>query len=247
VDSSKNLYVSVFKVSGSPSVEVFAPGSITPSKVYTDGIVGPIDLAVDLHGTLYVANVSGSGICNVVEYAKGSMKPTAAITNLPGCPDGVATDLDSNLYVSYTYYPPTGPWQTDVVKFARGSTKGARLHLKAPGLNYFYGIAVDSKGDVVVANSQEVGAISQILIFPHGSHNPTRSVQYGDGWSPLYFALDGDRLFAPAYLEQGTTSLLTIGDEPAEFEYPSGSERFVENPKLAAPGFFFAFAISGRT
>lgn len=244
VDPAKNLYVAVLNPSGPSSVEVFPRGSSKPSKVYTDGVTGPLDIAVDARGTLYVANFVGSSSCNVLEYAKGSMKPTSVITDVPGCPNGIAVDANSNLYVTYIYYPPTGPWQTDVMKYARDSTKGARLNLKAPGRNDFYGIAVDGSGNLVVANEAQVGMLYQILIFPRGGHAPTADIAYGDGWFPLFFTLRGDRLFAPAYLEQGTGSLMTIGDEPAEFEYPSGHERLVESPKLADPAFYYGFAIS---
>ncbi|MBV8531833.1 MAG: hypothetical protein JO104_10980 [Candidatus Eremiobacteraeota bacterium] len=241
---SKNLYVGLLNPSGPSSVEVFPRGATKPSKIYTDGITGPLDVAIDAHGTLYVANFVSSSSCNVLEYAKGSMKPTATITDVPGCPNGVAVDSASNLYVTYIYYPTGKPWQTDVLKYARGSTSGVRLNLKAPGRNDFYGLAVDAKGDVLVANEQEDGMLYQILIFPAGSHAPTNALQYGDGWFPLFFALDEDRLFAPAYLEQGTASLMTLGDVPAEFDYPSGRERIVESPKLLAPGFVFSFAVS---
>jgi sugar lactone lactonase YvrE len=244
VGPSKNLYVALLNPSGPPSVEVFPRGSTKPSKVYTDGVTGPLDVAVDPHGTLYVANFVSSSTCNVLEYAKGSLKPTAVITDVPGCPNGVAVDASSNLYVTYIYYPATGPWQTGVMRYARGSTKGTRLNLKASGRNDFYGIAVDAKGNLVIANEAQDGMLYQILIFPRGSRAPAGGMAYGDGWFPLFFTLDGNRLFAPAYLEQGTASLMTIGDEPAEFDYPGGRERLVESPTLADPAFYYAFAIS---
>jgi hypothetical protein len=244
VGPSKSLYVAVLDASGPPSVEVFPRGSTKPSKTYTDGVTGPLDVAVDARGTLYVANFVSSSSCNVLEYANGSMKPTAVITDVPGCPNGVAVDANSNLYVTFIYYPPTGPWQTDVMKYARGSTKGTRLNLKAPGRNDFYGIAVDGKGDLLIGNEAQVGMLYQILIFPRGAHAPASEIAYGDGWFPLFFTLAGNRIFAPAYLEQGTGSLMTIGDEPAEFDYPSGRERVVESPKLVDPEFYYGFAVS---
>ncbi|MBV8198174.1 MAG: hypothetical protein JO263_08560 [Candidatus Eremiobacteraeota bacterium] len=244
VDSAKNLYVAVLSSSGPQSVEVFPRGATKPSKIYTDGITGPLDVAVDARGTLYVANFVSSTSCNVLEYAKGSMKPTAVITDVPGCPNGVAVDSDSNLYVTFIYYPQGQPWITDVMKYGPGATKGTRLQLSASPYSDFYGIAVDAKGNLVVANSLEVGTIDQILVYPPGSHRPAASAQYGDGWFALFFALAGNRLFAPAYLEQGTGSLMTLGDVPAEFDYPSMRQRLVENPKLAGTAFYFGFALS---
>lgn len=244
VDAAKNLYVAVLNSSGPQSVQVFARGATKPSKIYTDGITGPLDVAVDAHGTLYVANFVSSTSCNVLEYAKGSMKPTAVITDVPGCPNGLAVDSSSNLYVTFIYYPVGQQWVTDVIKYAAGATKGSRLYLRPPGLNDFYGIAVDARGNLVIANSQQVGTIHQILVFPPGSHRPSASAQYGDGWFPLFFGLAGNRLFAPAYLAQGTDSFMTLGDVPAEFDYPSMDQRLVENPKLVGVAFYFGFAIS---
>ncbi len=254
VDSSKNLYVALLNPNGPQSVEVFPRGSTKPSRTYTDGITGALNIAVDSRDTLYVANFVGSNSCNVLEYAKGSLKPTRTITDVPGCPNGVGVDAESNLYVTYVYYPPTGPWETDVMKYARGSTKGTRLHLKppGPGLDVFYGIAVATNGDLVIGDLHEGYALDQILIYPRGSPVAANSVQYGNYWFPLFFALGGDRLFAPAYLEQGGASCggilcffnLIIGDEPAEFAYPSGREILVESAKKLAPGFYYAFAFS---
>jgi hypothetical protein len=75
------------------------------------------------------------------------------------------------------------------VKYARNSTKGMTLDLKGPGLNDFYGIAIDTEGNLVVANSKQAGRLGQILIFPRGSRTFSHSIEYGDGWFP-YFALD---------------------------------------------------------
>jgi hypothetical protein len=243
VDSSENLYVVVIGGSAPPSVEVFPRGATTPSKIYTNDLSGPLDVAVDAHGNLYVANLVSSKSCNVLIYAKGSMKPTSVITTVPGCPNALALDSSSNLYVTYVYYPPKGLWQTDVMKYASGSTTGTRLHLTAPGLNDFYGIAVDAKGDVVVGNSQEDGSIGQLLVFPPGAHTPSNTIEY-DGWFPLYFTLYGDRFFTQSFLPQGTSSMYTLGTVPAEFDYPSGTERIVGNPELAGVSFYFGFAVS---
>jgi hypothetical protein len=254
VDSSKNLYVALLNPDGPQSVVVYPRGSTKPSRTYTQGITGPLNIAIDSHDTLYVANFVSASSCNVLEYVKGSMKPTRTITDVPGCPNGVGVDADANLYVTFIYYPPTGPWQTDVMKYARGSTNGTRLHLKSPGpgLGVFYGVSGAADGSLLVGNLHEGYALDQILIFPRGAQSASRIIQYGNFWFPLFFALAGNRLFAPAFLEQGGASSggilsffnLIIGDEPAEFEYPSGRELLVESAKKLAPGFYYAFAFS---
>ena len=106
VDGAQNLYVAISSFgSATPSVDVFARGTMTPNKIYTQGLSGPVDVAVDHHGTLYVANLAdpkGGGCAqgsgpggSVVEYAKGSMAPTRTIADFPGCPNAVAVDSGS--------------------------------------------------------------------------------------------------------------------------------------------------------
>jgi hypothetical protein len=249
-DASQNLYVAISSLtSGTQSVDVFPRGATKPSKVYTDGLSGPIDVAVDRHGTLYVANLaqpSGGGCGNlsgggsVVEYAKGSMKPTAVIADFPGCPNGVGVDSNANLYLTYVYYPASGLVQSDVRKYAYPATKGSALNLNVPGGPFLYGVTVTTTGDLIVANTQDDDTLSQILTFAHGSKTPTSTIQYGGGgWGPEFFAVLGDQFFAPAYLSE-----LPLANAMAEFAYPSGKERFVESPKLVAPGFFYGFAAS---
>jgi NHL repeat len=246
VDASQNLYVALIPTqSQNGQVDVFPRGAKQPSKVYTDGLTQPEDVAVDSGGTVYVANFSNtSGDCTIVEYAKGSMKPTRVITGIPGCLDAVAVDSSRNLYATFVYYPASGGVVSDVLKYAPGSNKGVRLNLTAPGGNLFWNVAVDDKGDIVVANVQEVGTVNQILVFPRGSRRPAHAVQYGFGWYPLYFALQGTRFYTLAYMVNEFPPGAIPYGEPAVFDYPSGRERFVESPKLLNPGYYFGYAVS---
>jgi hypothetical protein len=256
VDGSQNLYVAISTLggSGTPSVDVFPRGATQPSKVYTDGLTGPIDVAVDRHGTLYVANLAnpGGGGCgqssgpggSVVEYANGSSTPTATITDFPGCPNGVAVDSKSNLYLTYIYYPASGFVQSDVRKYAYQSTKGEELNLQVSGGPFMGGIAVTPKGDIVVENSQADATLNQILTFPSGSKTPSSTIQYGGvGWGTgfKYFALLGNRIFAPAYIAE---SLSFIANTPAEFDYSSGRQRFAESPADTSAPISYGFAAS---
>jgi hypothetical protein len=255
VDGGQNLYVAISSLgSGTPSVDVFPRGATQPSKVYTDGLTGPIDVAVDRHGTLYVANLAnpGGGGCgqgsgpggSVVEYANGSMTPTATIADFPGCPNGIAVDSKANLYLTYLYYPATGFVQSDVRKYAYQSTNGQELNLQVPGGPFLGGIAVTRNGDIVVENSQADATLNQILTFSGGSKQPSSTIQYGGvGWGTgfKYFALLGNQIFAPAYIAE---SLGFIANTPAEFDYPSGRQRFAENPALTSSPISYGFAAS---
>lgn len=258
VDASQNLYVANSTLgSGTPSVEVFPRGATQPSKIYTDGLTAPVDVAVDHFGTVYVANLAsaGGGGCeqgsgpggNVVEYASGSTKATRIINGFPGCPDAVAVDGKANLYLTYTYYPSSGFVESDVIRYGYQSTNGKALKLRVPGGPELGGIAVTAAGDLVVENVQADATVNQILTFAKGSRRPTSTIQYGGvGWGTAFkfFALLGNRLYAPAYIAQNFTFLIGT---PAEFTYPSGRQLFVQSPANAAGPWSYGFAVSPGT
>jgi hypothetical protein len=255
VDASQNLYVAISPLgSGTASVDVFPRGATKPSQVYTSGLTGPVDVAVDHYGTLYVANLANpnGGGCDqgsgpggsVVEYAKGSTTPTRTITDFPGCPSAIAVDSDANLYLTNTYYLASSFTKSDVRKYAYQSTHGRSLHLHVRGGALFGGIAVTDKGDIVVENNQDDATLNQILTYARHSRRPTSTIQYGgDGWGDgfKFFALLGDRLFAPAYVMAGFGYVATT---VAEFKYPSGREVLVQNPALTSLPFAYGFAVS---
>jgi hypothetical protein len=256
VDDSQKLYVAISPLgsSGTASVDVFPRGATKPSAVYTDGLSGPVDVAVDGHGTLYVANLAkpGGGGCaqssgpggSIVEYAAGSMTPTRTINDFPGCPSAVAVDSNANLYLTYLYYPASGFAQSDVREYAYQSTHGKALHLHVPGGPALGGIAVTAAGDIVVENEQDDATLNQVLTFAHGSKKPLTRIQYGGaGWGTgfKFFALFGDRLFAPAYVVESFGYVVTT---LAEFDYPSGREVFVQNPTLTSLPFAYGIAAS---
>jgi hypothetical protein len=255
VDASQNLYVAIAALgSGQPAVDVFPRGATQPSKIYTDGLTAPVDVAVDYHGTVYVANLAhaGGGGCeqgsgpggDVVEYANGSTTPTATITDFPGCPSAVAVDASANLYLTYLYYPSSGFAESDVVEYAYQSTSGKHLHLRVPGGPELGGIAVDSAGELVVENVQDDATLNQILTFAKGAKRPRKPITYGgDGWGTAFkfFALLDNHLFAPAYVSE---LFGFVVDTVAEFDYPTGRQLFAQNPALAPAPFVYGFAVS---
>jgi hypothetical protein len=256
VDDAQNLYVAISPLgdSGTPSVTVFPRGATKPSKVYTSGLSGPVDVAVDHYGTLYVANLAnpGGGGCgqgsgpggSIVEYAKGSTTPTRTISDFPGCPEAVAVDSNADLYLTYIYYPASGFAQSDVRKYAYQSTHGKSLRLHVPGGPDLGGIALTSSGEILVENVQDDATLNQVLTFAHDSKKPAGTIQYGgDGWGTgfKFFALLGDRLFAPAYVAESFGYVVTT---IAEFDYPSGREVFVQNPALTSLPFAYGIAVS---
>ncbi len=256
VDAAQNLYVAISSFgSGTPSVEVFPRGATKPSTIYTTGLKEPIDVAVNAKGTVYVANLyetegsacgaSSGPSGSVVEYDAGSTSPSRTITGFPGCPSGIAADASGNSYLTYVYYPATGTFlQSDVIKYGNKSTTGKALGLKVPGGPQLGGIQVASNGDLVVQNVQDDATVNQILTFPHGSISPSNTIQYpGTGWGTgfKFFALSGNRIFAPAYV---APNFSFVAATPAEFSYPSGRQVIVQS-KLGSTGpFSYGFAVS---
>jgi hypothetical protein len=255
VDGAQNLYVAIATLgSGTPSVDVFARGATVPSKTYTQGLSAPVDVAVDSHGTLYVANLAnaGGGGCgegsgpggNVVEYAKGSMSPTRTVDDFIGCPQAIAVDSSSNLYLTNVYYPTSGFVESDVTEYGYKSTHGTALGLQVPGGPALGGIQIASNGDVVVENVEDDATLNQILTFPHGSKKPSHTIQYpGTGWgtSFKFFALSGDRFYAPAYIVE---NFLDVATRPAAFAYPSGRELLVQKTISSTEPFAYGMAVS---
>jgi len=254
VDASQNLYVAAPALgSGTQSVDVFRRGANKPSRVYTDGLTGPVDVAVDSQGTLYVANLAkpgggcaqGSGpFGNIVEYAKGSMHPTGEIDNLPGCPEAVAVDAKDDVYLTYIYYPSNGLTGSNVLKYSSQTKKLRNLNLQAPGGNDFGGLAIDRSGNLVLENDQADATVNQMLIFAPGSKKPSATVQYGgSGWgtSFRFFALLGTRFVAPAYVSENFPFVIST---IATFDYPSGRELHVQHREPAPAPFVYGFAVS---
>ncbi len=245
VDRSQRLYaaVSSFSKGGPQEVLVYSRGGHQLLRTYQMGLTGPVGVAVSRGETLYVANLAtplapgcsllvGGG--SVVEYAPGSLRPTAVLTDIPGCPNAVAVDANSNLYVSYYYILPSGLSQSDILEYSPGSNKGTPLGLKGSNENELFGIAFDDAGNLIVENSADFDSLNQILVYSRGSRTPKRIIQYGGYWTPRYFAILHDRLFAPAYIAE------PVSMAAAEYAYPSGQQLAAQNP----PGlFFYGFAV----
>ena len=122
VDADHNLYVcnlladSTFGGPGT-SVSVFAPGSITPTRSLTAGVLAPAAVAFDSRGNLYVAN-QGSHTqqlnTTISVFGPGGTTPIRTLTG-PPLPGKMVFDSLGNLYVlsddgkSVSIFTPTTP------------------------------------------------------------------------------------------------------------------------------------------
>jgi hypothetical protein len=135
---------------------------------------------------------------------------------------------------------------SDVTEYAYKSTHGTALGLQVPGGPALGGIQIASNGDVVVENVEDDATLNQVLSYPHGSKKPSSTIQYpGTGWgtSFKFFALSGNRFYAPAYIVE---SYLDVATRPAKFAYPSARELLVQKTSSSTEPFAYGMAVSPR-
>lgn len=168
VDASNDLYVSTLF-----AIDVYPPGSRTPSRTITEGVSSAGALVFDSKGNLYVANGSGgSENCgSVTVYAPGS---DSILYTIPApkeiCnPLTLALDGSDNLYVGSG--EDTFPGSVDV--FAAGS--GTLLRTISQGIDGPRALAFDSAGNLFVANFSG----GDVTVYAPGSSAVLQTISNG--------------------------------------------------------------------
>ncbi len=180
-------------------------------------LAGPEAIALDSNGNIYVGNddvanaavAAGSSVVVFSAGSKGNASPTATIggphTGLHGI-HSIAVDSSGSIYVG-TYVGTNGP--AGVVDFTAGSNGDVIPHNIIAGsstrIQNAYGIAIDPRGTVFVANVLGLSEYIGVLVFPgasSGNVTPIAAVsgaKTGIDW-PVGVALDrrGDIYVADA-------------------------------------------------
>jgi sugar lactone lactonase YvrE len=281
VDAQGNLYVAnantgtVNKITPAGAVSVFAAGLASPrglafdaqgnlyvanvgnntvSKVTPQGAVStfvppgylsqPTGLAFDPQGNLYVSNAGSNSVSKVTP--QGAVSTLLSGWPLNG-PEGLVVDTaGANLYVA-NYY-------AGVVKVPLA---GGSPTYYGSGFYYPFGAALDSQGNLYVANSN--GTVSKVA--PGGS---TVTLASGfsspvglslDGQGGLYVVNDGANTVSKVALANGTTGAFvpsTIGLSQPYFEaFDAQGNLYVANfgtstvNKITPAGAVTTFASSG--
>jgi sugar lactone lactonase YvrE len=209
-DQSGNLYVSdEGKISGEWVVEVYAPGSTSPTKSYTTDLSSPTDSVVAKDGTIYIANFNGFSNGWVTVYPKGNVKKEYRLSDYNGgAPLSVALDAKQNLYVMYDFSTSSA-----VNEYAPGAKTGTNLNL---AFGSGGGIQVDPAGNIIVAQQLDP---SELLIFAPGQTKPSKAVPTPGGGEPFNFSLNykSKLLFAAEYFSVNQVDRFTY---PAmKFQY----------------------------
>ncbi|MGD0369497.1 MAG: NHL repeat-containing protein, partial [Acidobacteriaceae bacterium] len=224
-------------------------GSFTTGSgaVSATSLNNPYGLAVDSSGGLYIADWNNN---RVLYYSAGSTTATAVYgqngsfssntANIDGAvdanglsgPQSVALDSSGNLYVADTgnsrvlFYPAGSTTATQVWGQGGSLTSGNADNdgVAADSLNQPFAIALDSSGDLYVADDQN----NRVLFYPAGSTTATRV--YGQGGSftssaQNYDGVAADSLWGPQGLALDSGGNLYVADyfNSRVLFYPFGS------------------------
>ena len=166
------------------AVSIFAPNPTSASQPINQiggtntQLNAPQYDAFDTSKHLYVTN-SGTGAAtgSVTEYASqatGNVLPITVISGSGsgiGKPTGIVVDSAGNIYVANTTGTPS--FTSSVLIFAAGSGGAAAptalISGSNTGLNFPVGIDVDSKGNILVANTSGPAGNGNVEIFASGS------------------------------------------------------------------------------
>jgi len=188
-DPSRQIYVANSEINNTNSANalmIYAAGSYADAA--PAGIIngtntqlsGPRALALDSKGNIYAANEGSNTISVYPPGSVGNSAPSAVIsgTSTGICvPTGIAFDSTDNIYVSNQNNCGVGP---SVTEYPAGSNGGVRpsatIAGSSTGLSSPGAIALDSSGNIYVANYASAGSIVIFAAGTNGNIAPTAAI-----------------------------------------------------------------------
>jgi sugar lactone lactonase YvrE len=170
------------------------------------GFNQPFNLAIDGSGDVFVTDFGNSLVKEIVA-VNGSVSATSSIVVLAAstvfpAPAGIAVDANGNVYVSNFVYNNGGVTSAvEEIVAENGSVSATSnviqlgLNFTTPisnGFNFPEGLAVDAKGDLFVADDDNL--LVEEIVAVDGSVTPTSTVNIlGSGFNhPAGVAVDGN-------------------------------------------------------
>jgi DNA-binding beta-propeller fold protein YncE len=190
--------------------------------VITDGVSGPLMLALDAAGTLYVVN---SGSNSVTEYPRGSLTPHKMLTDNISSAFAIALGANGTVYVgnhndgSIAVFPAHSMTSTvidtglsdlsglaldqngDIFIASREGTYEIPKGSKAPQqlaiqtLQYPYGVAFGPDGVFYVSSETGDQKYSEIDAFKQRSGKPYLTMNLGTNGQPSFMAITPGAVF----------------------------------------------------
>ncbi len=231
VDATGNTYVA-----NGNAVTVYPPGSngnVAPSATIGSNTVlsNPGGIALDFYANIYISNRNNT----VTVYPAGSNANAAPSSTVGGAktglnfPTGIALDASGNIYVANDGSENGG---ADAITVYPAGSNGnvvpsATIDGSKTGLDFPAGIALDSSGNIYVANDgSEDGGTDTVTVYPAGSNGnvaPSATVSGSNTGldDPQGIALDtsGNIYVTNDGSSSGVADTVTL--------YPAGSTRNV--------------------
>jgi Beta-propeller repeat len=214
-------------------------GDVAPIAVTTD-MAAPSGIARDASGRIYVTNRPTNTVTVYAANANGNVPPLAVIggsnTRLAN-PTAIALDAGGKIYVlnnagdskgSITVYPPLTTGTGILNEAPVASIAGSKTLLDDPD-----GVAVDSRGDIYVANDlgghvvrHERNDRGRVTVYPSGSDGNIAPIAIISGAAtglafPIGIALDSSANIYVANDSTANTGNSSTG--PSITVYPAGS------------------------
>lgn len=244
------VYVANAYASSTGSITIYplsATGNYNPG---TNVIVGsgtllnePFSVALDSAGNIYAANELSSSITVYAAGSSGNVSPTWQIVGSKtglATPSGVAVDTSGNIYAT-NGVNDNGTPPYSVTVYPAGSngnvTPSRTITGSKTGLSQPYSIAVDSSGNIYVANAGTCGGCETVTVYSstqNGNVSPIRTISgsnTGFGNGSIDVAWFGGRIYITSdYNRVGIFPDTANGNNVAPTKSISGTATKLDQP-----------------
>ena len=181
--TSSDLPTKHIYVTQASSVKVFpltASGDVAPTTTISGASTGFSDArssAFDANGNIYITDAAGDSVLEFSVNASGTTTPVHTITGAAtglGFPRGIAIDTQGNIYVSNSG-DANNSNVVSVTVYAAGAAGNvsptATISGAATGLSSPNGIALDTHGNIYVADGANLSGFGSVTVYAANATN----------------------------------------------------------------------------